>query len=294
MKGFGTDEQALIRTLSRLDPIQVAVLRTTYQQRHGCNLESDIASETSGYFKEGLLAIVRGPLAQDVHNLHKALAGLGTKEKVLNDVLLARSNADMHAIKTAYAAHHGRPLERDVRDDLSLKTARLFAMVLAATRQEDSAPVLPQQVDADVMELHRATEATKLGADAIAVCAIVSSRSDGQLRAVALAYEAKYRIPLEKVVQKEFSGHMLDALLLMLRAGTDRAMRDARALEETMKGMGTKDDLLVNRVVRAHWDRAHLEQVKGAYRHKYKRELRERIKGDTRGDYERLLLAMIE
>lgn len=294
MKGFGTDEQALIRTLSRLDPLQVALLRTTYQQRHGRNLESDIGSETSGYFKEGLLAIVRGPLAQDVHNLNKALAGAGTKESVLDDVLLARSNADMQAIKAAYAARYGRPLERDVRDDLSLKTERLFAMVLAATRQEDATPVLPQQVDADIAVLHRATEATKLGADAIAVCALLSNRSDGHLRALALAYEAKYRIPLEKVVQKEFSGHMLDALLSMLRAGTDRAMRDAVALEETMKGMGTKDDLLVNRVVRAHWDRAHMEQVKGAYRHKYKRELRERIKGDTRGDYERLLLAMIE
>lgn len=237
---------------------------------------------------------MRGPLAQDVYNLHRALAGMGTKESLLNDVLLARSNADMRAIKAAYAATHGRPLERDVRDDLSLKTERLFAMVLAATRQEDAAPVLPQQVDADVADLHRATEATKLGNDAITVCAVFANRSDGHLRAVAHAYEAKYHIPLEKVVQKEFSGHMLDALLLMLRAGTDRAMRDARLLEETMKGMGTKDDLLVNRVVRVHWDRAHLEQVKGAYRHKYKKELRERIKGDTKGDYERLLLAMIE
>ena len=294
MKGFGTDEQALIRTLSRLDPLQIALLRTTYQQRHGRNLESDIASETSGYFKEGLLAIERGPLGQDVHNLHKALAGLGTRESVLNDVLLARSNADLHAIKAAYAARYGRPLEHDVRDDLSLKTARLFAMVLSATRQEEGAPVLPHQVEADVTDLHRATEATKLASDALTVCAIVANRSDGQLRAIALAYEARYRIPLEKVIQKEFSGHMLDSLLLMVRAGTDRAMRDAVALEETMKGMGTKDGLLVNRVVRLHWDRPHLDQVKGAYRHRYKRELKERIKGDTSGDYMRLLLAMIE
>ena len=47
-------------------------------------------------------------------------------------------------------------------------------------------------------------------------------------------------------------------------------------------------------MVRGHWDRGHMEQVKGAYRQRYKRELRDRIKGDTRGDQERLLLAMIE
>ena len=87
---------------------------------------------------------------------------------------------------------------------------------------------------------------------------------------------------------------MEDALLMILRGGSDRAMRDAMLLEESMKGMGTKDDLLVNRVVRYHWDRNHMNQVKGAYRHKYGRELSSRIKGETKGDYERLMLACIE
>ena len=293
MKGFGTDESAIIRTLARLDPLQVALLRDTYQRRHGRNLESDIASETSSYFKEGLLAIVRGPLAQDVFNLNKAIAGAGTNESVLNDVLIARSNADIHAIKAAYHQKYKRSLESDVRGDLSLKTERLFAMILSATRQEDAAPVLPQQVSQDVSDLHAATEA-KLGCDQIAVCAILSNRSDGHIRAIVHAYEAKYRLSLERVIEKEFSGHMQDALLMMIRAATDRAMRDARLIEETMAGMGTKDDLLVNRVVRVHWNRAHTEQVKGAYRVKYKRELRDRIKGDTKGDLERLLLAMID
>ncbi len=290
---MGTDEQALIRILARPDPIRIAQIRAAFETRHKRNLENDITSEVSGYFREALLAIVRGPLAQDVINLHKAIDGAGTNEAILNDVLLGRSNADMNAIKQAYAAKYKRSLEKDVAGDLSFKTERLFAMVLAATRQEDSASIHPHNVEQDVAELHRATEG-KVGTDQIAVCAIISNRSDGCLRAIALAYEAKYRIPLEKVIEREFMGHMQDALLMMVRAGTDRAMRDARLLEDTMSGMGTKDDLLVNRVVRFHWNRAHMEQVKGAYRVRYKRELRERIKGDTRGDYERLLLAMIE
>jgi annexin A7/11 len=60
-----------------------------------------------------------------------------------------------------------------------------------------------------------------------------------------------------------------------------------------MAGAGTKDNLLVNRIVRAHWDRNHMQQVKGAYRHKYKRELGSRIKGETSGYYETLMLACI-
>ena len=59
------------------------------------------------------------------------------------------------------------------------------------------------------------------------------------------------------------------ALLHQLRTGTDRAMRDALLLEDAMKGMGTEDRLLVNRVIRVHWDRNHMMQVKGAYQHRF-------------------------
>merc|ERR1712230_337207 len=63
---------------------------------------------------------------------HEAIKGLGTKESVLNDVLLGRSNADMRAIKQAYQETYRRALETDVKGDLSMKTERLFSMVMAA------------------------------------------------------------------------------------------------------------------------------------------------------------------
>jgi annexin A7/11 len=84
---------------------------------------------------------------------------------------------------------------------------------------------------------------------------------------------------------------MEDALLHIIRGATDPVMRDAMLLEETMKGMGTKDSLLINRVVRFHWDREHMRQVKVAYQKKYGKSLVSRIKSETKGDYERLLVA---
>jgi annexin A7/11 len=81
------------------------------------------------------------------------------------------------------------------------------------------------------------------------------------------------------------------ALLHQLRTGTDKAMRDAILLEDAMAGVGTKDHLLTNRVVRIHWDRNHMAQVKGAFQHKFRSSLTSRIKGETSGDYEKLLVA---
>lgn len=86
---------------------------------------------------------------------------------------------------------------------------------------------------------------------------------------------------------------MKSALLMQLRGSVDRALRDATLLEDAMKGMGTKDRLLVNRIVRYHWDKGHMQQVKGAYRHKYKQELSNRVQSETSGDYCKLMLTCI-
>lgn len=293
MKGFGTDENALIRILSKPDPLQMALLRNTYNQRLRRNLEADIKSETSKYFRDGLVAIVQGPLMHDVHQVHDAIKGLGTKESALNDVLLGRSNADMRAIKQAYQEAFRHSLEADVKGDLSLKTEQLFSMVMAATRAEESAPVNPTEVDRDCTELHRATDA-RVGTDQITVCSILSQRSDAQIRAIAHHWQQKYHNPLEKVIDSEFSGHMQDALLLMVRRASDRAMSDATQLEDAMAGFGTKDNLLVARVIRVHWNRAHMDQVKRAYRHRYNKDLIQRVKGEISDKYyEGLMVACL-
>ncbi|OTA88145.1 hypothetical protein M434DRAFT_399111 [Hypoxylon sp. CO27-5] len=292
MKGFGTDEKTLIRVLCNKDPLQIEALKSAYFRTFSRSLEKDIISETRGWFETGLVAIVRGPLLHDVHLLNSAMDGPGTKEKVLNDVLLGRSDADLHAIKSMYQHTFHRSLESQVKGDLSMKTERHFLIVLGANRAEDSAPVIPQAIDQDVMEIYRATEG-KLGTDEMMVCSILSTRNDNQIRAINHAYEQKFRRRLEDVIKKEFSGHMEQALLYQLRNAVDKYMHAASLLEDAMAGMGTKDHLLVSRVVRYHWDKQTLANVKGAYQQRYRRSLASRIKGETSGDYQRLMLGCI-
>lgn len=200
MKGFGTDEKALIRVLSDKDPLQIDAIRSAFNRLFGRNLIEDMRKETSSHFQKGLLQLGRGPLQADVHLLHEAMDGMGTKEVVLNDVLLSRSNADLKAIKSAYAQTFRRSLEDVVKGDLSMKTERHFMLVLAANRAEDSAPVNPQQVDDDVMKLYKATEG-RMGTDEILVCSILSSRNNDQIRAIAHAYKQKFRKDLDDVIK---------------------------------------------------------------------------------------------
>jgi annexin A7/11 len=83
------------------------------------------------------------------------------------------------------------------------------------------------------------------------------------------------------------------ALLHQLRTATDRALRDALLLEDSMAGIGTKDRLLLNRAVRAHWDKGHLQRVKAAYRARFHRDLGQAIRSEASGDFESALLGVI-
>ncbi|KAK1063380.1 hypothetical protein LTR12_007437 [Friedmanniomyces endolithicus] len=292
MKGFGTDEKVLVRVLGSLGPLEVNSVKAAFQARHRRDLEKDVHSETSGHFREGLMAIFRGPLDQDCHELHQSIQGLGTKESAMNDVLLARSNADLHAIKQRYHHMYRRTVEADVKGDLSMKTERLFDMIMSARKAEESTPVIPQQIDADVQEIYRATEG-RAGADQMQVCSILTARSNGQLRAIAQAYQQRYHRSLQEVIRKEFSGHMEQALCFIMGAAEDPAKHDADLLENAMKGLGTNDKALIRRIVMIHWSPDRLQQCKAAYKHFYKQDLAHRIRSETSGDYEKLMLACI-
>ncbi|KAK9466467.1 hypothetical protein V1512DRAFT_263663 [Lipomyces arxii] len=291
-KGFGTDEKALIRVLAKKTPWQIDALVPAFQRTRNHSLQSVITKEVSGNFRDALLLIVAGPLGADVMNVRSALDGAGTKESLLNDVVLGRTNADLNTIKQLYLQRHLHSLEADIESDLSLKTASFFRMVLACNRMDENFSIDPNRVQMDASDLYQATVA-KLGTDENLVSSIFATRSAAHLAQVASAFEARYGRKLSAVISSEFSGHLEDALLHVLKLAVNRPVYCAELLEKSMAGAGTKDELLLSRVVRFHWDPALVQQLKGAYHHIYRRDLIERIKSETSGDYERILVAML-
>ncbi|KAJ5485702.1 hypothetical protein N7530_000002 [Penicillium desertorum] len=197
MKGYGTDEDALIRILTEPDPLRMALIRHTYADKIGRNLEKDIKSEVSGKLEDLLLALALGPLGHDVRHLKQAMAGVGTDETAMNDVLLGRSNADLRAIKYAYVSTHKSPLLDDIKSDLTGKTERFFEMLLKATRPEPGTYFDPASVDADVREIHQATQA-KTGTDEIGISAVFINAPDAKLVAISQAFDARYHKSLRE------------------------------------------------------------------------------------------------
>ncbi|KAK2756722.1 hypothetical protein FQN54_005168 [Arachnomyces sp. PD_36] len=296
-----SDHKALIKILAQPDPLQLELLKRAYSQRTKGDLEKDVGSVSSKtrHYGQGLRAVVRGPLMNDVEYLKKAVEGMGTNEVILNDVLLNRSNADIEAIKKAYGDEYSTTLESDVSGDLSFLTKELFKMVMAGRRASEATPIDQQAMLKDATDLKIATDKPRSDVDQMTVMTILTSRSDGQLRAINQAYNSRFQTPFKTVIKDKFRGHMRDAFLTIWGRALDRAKYDAKALERCMKGAGTNDDLLVQRIVRLHWNRQHLAQVKEAYKSnpKLPKNLSDRVRGEIgilSMDYRRLMLALLE
>jgi annexin A7/11 len=293
MKGFGTDEKVLIATMAKKDPLQMETIRTQYDQRLMRNLITDLEKETSGYFEKGLVEIARGPLVSDCYNLMDAMKGLGTKEVILDDILIGRSNADINAIKQKYQELFHRTLEVDLKSDLSAATEQMYMMIIAARRTEDSHPVNPQEIEQAVTELQSGMGGF-VGKNTAQICQILTSKNDAQIKAIAQLYQQRYQKSLDTQIKSSFSGHMEDALRLLVARATNRAEAEAIRLEESMAGMGTKDNLLVQRVVRCHWNQQFMNAVSAEFKRVVKKDLVKRIEGETRGDYEKLMVACVK
>jgi annexin A7/11 len=251
-----------------------------------------LESETSKNFRTALVATALGPVESMVFWANRSMAGAGTNEDMMTEALLGRTNQEMATMKRMYQQKYGRSLESDVRGDLSFKTEQFFVMAINAQKPEEWIQPNPAQTAQDVQAIYAATRG-RIGTDESTVLRIVTNCNEAWLRAIAQQFNALHGDVIA-MIKSEFSGHMKDALVYLFKGALNKAERDAELLEATMKGIGTKDDLLIMRVVRIHWDRQHLANVKAAYRSLYRKELAARINGDTSGDYCRLLLQMVK
>jgi hypothetical protein len=73
-------------------------------------------------------------------------------------------------------------------------------------------------------------------------------------------------------------------------------MRDAQllrhAIDEYSTGKG-RDELLISRVVRFHWEPAHFDRVKFEYKNKYGRDAYVDVAKNVKGDYREYIVQMM-
>ena len=100
---LGTNERKIINILGARSNQQRQLIRKAFADMFPKrDLIKDLISETSGNFKNILVALMMTPDEFDAYCLNLAMKGLGTDDGALIEILCSKSNAQMKNIRAIY------------------------------------------------------------------------------------------------------------------------------------------------------------------------------------------------
>ncbi|GAU94580.1 hypothetical protein RvY_06323 [Ramazzottius varieornatus] len=288
MMGIGTDEKAIIDVLARRSIGQRLHIANIYKTMFGKDLITQLKSELSGNFEDAVVALLTPPEIYDAMTSRTAMAGAGTDEATLIEVICSRSNAELMALKAAYKFLYKKDLEKDIEGDTSGFFRKLLLACLTGQRQE-MAPVDVGRALIDAKALNEAGP-KKWGTDEYTFISIFALRSHPQLRETFQQFQKLTGKDMEGVVRSEMSGDLQEAFVALVQVVTNKHMYFAQRLQSSMAGAGTKDIQLIRLIVtRCERD---LESLKHSYKTMFNRTLEQAIASECSGDYKQLLLAL--
>lgn len=288
MKGLGTDEKAIINVVCKCSNKQRQKIIPSFKQQFGRDLIDDLKSEIGGNFLRTVLALFRTPAEQDAFIVHEAIAGAGTDEEALIEVICTRNNAEIKAMKEAYEKMYKKDMEKAVMGDTSGDFKRLLVSLLTGTRDEKGAD--PELAKKDAEALYKAGEG-RLGTDESKFNQILCTRSYKHLRLVYQEYKKFSNKSIKDVIKSEMSGDLAKGFVAVVRASKEPERFFAKELYRSMEGAGTRDNKLIRIIVtRSEVD---LADIKKEFERIYKKSLYAMVKDDTSGDYKNTLLAII-
>ncbi|TYZ63118.1 hypothetical protein PybrP1_008201 [[Pythium] brassicae (nom. inval.)] len=290
-KGFGTDEALLTAVLGHKSPDQRFLISERYKALFGTSLKALVNSETSGNYGK-LLSLISAPLPEaEAEILRTATQGAGTSEKLIYPVVVGRTNTEINILKKTYFDLYNEDLTVRLNSELGGDFKKvILASLQGALVDFNAAYHTAQKAEADADALYAAGQG-KFGTDEEAFIKIIVTSPPEHLRNLNAVYAKKYNYTLIKAVEKEFNGDAERALLFAVRMVLEPLELLAEHFESTMKGFGTDEEGLSSDVVRYH---IVLPQIKEAYKKKYKTELKDRIHGETSGDFRALLESLLD
>lgn len=99
MKGWGTDENTLIRILTERTNAQRQEIEKYFRIKLGRNLVEDLRSELSGNFEKVMIALMRKPNEFACMELHKALT---SHMDALAEILCSKTAEEIEEIVRTY------------------------------------------------------------------------------------------------------------------------------------------------------------------------------------------------
>ncbi|XP_078285877.1 annexin A2-like [Rhinoraja longicauda] len=161
----------------------------------------------------------------------------------------------------------------------------LLDVCLAGDEISSAATVRPYpnfNADDDAAILVRALE-TK-GVDENTIIDILTRRSNAQRQDIAFNFQRRGKKPLEEVMNCSLKEPLKSVILGLLKSP---AKYDAQEMKKAIKGLGTNEATLIE--ILCSSTNKEIHEMSAAYLEAYKKDMITEIKGDTSGDFRKLL-----
>ncbi|CAH2294141.1 Annexin A1 [Pelobates cultripes] len=139
----------------------------------------------------------------------------------------------------------------------------------------------------DVIALEKAINSKEV--DVGTIIDIITKRTNEQRQTIKAAYQEKTGKSLDEALKKALSGPLRDIILALLKTP---AQFDADSLKNAMKGLGTDEETIIEIIVSR--SNQEIKQIKKVYQEEYKTDLEKDVIGDTSGDFQKILLALLK
>ncbi len=288
MEGWGTDEATLIKIIANRNNRQRQEIKKQYKATYGRDLVEDLKKETHGKLEDAFVALFTEPVEYDADTLRNAMSGLGTNEDTLIEILSSRTGPQVLEIKNCYKTKYNRDLEADVKSETSGTLQKILVSLLQGKRSVNRNPNTAQ-CQAIAKEIYDAGEA-KLGTDESVFNKYFGTLSPAELCCVAQCYHKLTGHTILDAIDKEMQGDSKKAYRTIVYATLSPSEYFATRVNEAIKGVGTKDRLLMRVLITR--DEIDMPVIKQYYKQLYGKDMVDAIKNDISGDYQKLMVEL--
>lgn len=291
------DPEPFIRILPALSHEQIMELRDEYKKQvktpdmKGVNVAKHIKlrlKEDKNFLK-CCYTTALGRWESEGYWANSYYQGDKAARELLIESLMGRSNAEIRQIKQVfkdkkYSDDLVKCMGRELKED---KFKMAVMLVLEEAKMEEPTrrdPLRRDLIEKDVRDLYRAIRSERGGETTmIQICVL---RSEAHMKEVLRLYESTYRANFAREMLKK-SGNLVGELLAHILNGIiNRPVRDALLLSHALnlpKSDPSRNDLLISRLVRLHWDPNAMEAVRREFRGRYGVDLIDAVAKGTSG-----------
>ena len=283
------DENNIIKIVTNRTNYQLQQIKEAYNTLYKSDLIKDLKKALSGHFKDVVVGLFYTPIDYDCYHLRKAIKGIGTDENALIEILCTRPSNVIEEIKKRYGEMYpGRNLLKDIEGDTSGNFKKILRNLLTVNRTPDKQPNIGE-CKIYAKRLYEAGE-KRLGTNEDAFTQIFTEKSPSEFMCIAQFYYKLTKHTLIQAVENEFSFDSKKCLIALIYAILSPSEYFAKLVYKAIKGLGTDNTTLIRVLVSRH--EIDMPQIKQYYKKNYKKDMIEDIKGDTSGNYRKILVEL--